>query len=139
MTTTPSNPVSSCQPNNVQDFIEQLRAWPACEGHDAFSSTYVGQLLSDAADEIERLSGPANDEREQAAALLLSMWKEGHSPRQIVDAVLGIAYTAPEPVAWRVKDKGDRGWLLYYSKPPAEWDCIEPLYTAVSSTDRGGK
>jgi hypothetical protein len=37
-------------------FSQHLRAWPFHEGHDAFSPIYIGQLLNDAADEIDLLS-----------------------------------------------------------------------------------
>ena len=39
----------------MSDLVERLRVWPAAYGEDALSSTYVGKMAKDAADEIERL------------------------------------------------------------------------------------
>ncbi len=41
------------------DIVERLRIWPAGYGEDTLSSTTVGRLLKDAADEIERLRASA--------------------------------------------------------------------------------
>lgn len=37
------------------DIVERLRVWPAAYGEDAMSSTYVGEMAKNAADEIERM------------------------------------------------------------------------------------
>lgn len=39
----------------MSDLVERLRVWPAAYGEDAMSSTYVGKMAKEAADEIERL------------------------------------------------------------------------------------
>ena len=39
----------------MTDIVERLRVWPAAYGEDAMSSTYVGEMAKNAADEIERL------------------------------------------------------------------------------------
>ena len=39
----------------MSDLVERLRVWPAAYGEDAMSSTYVGKMSKDAADEIEKL------------------------------------------------------------------------------------
>lgn len=39
----------------MTDIVERLRVWPAAYGEDALSSTYVGAVMKDAAEEIERL------------------------------------------------------------------------------------
>lgn len=39
----------------MTDIVERLRVWPAAYGEDAMSSTYVGSVMKQAADEIERL------------------------------------------------------------------------------------
>jgi hypothetical protein len=39
----------------MTDIVERLRAWPAAYGEDAMSSTYVGSMAKNAADEIEGL------------------------------------------------------------------------------------
>jgi hypothetical protein len=60
-------------PEDVRPFIEHLRAWPACEGHDAFSSTYVGELFKDAAQTIELLANQVEASEERFD----DIWKHG--------------------------------------------------------------
>jgi len=44
------------QASTLTDIIDRLRIWPAADGKDGLSSTYVEALMREAADELERLA-----------------------------------------------------------------------------------
>jgi hypothetical protein len=55
------------------DLLERLYAWPGSGLQDAFSSAYVGALMEEAGDEIEKLREGAAGERERCARIAESI------------------------------------------------------------------
>jgi len=52
----------------MTDIVERLRVWPAAYGEDSLSLTYVGWVMKQAADEIERLRATASGADAQGMA-----------------------------------------------------------------------
>lgn len=115
----------------MNDIVERLRVWPAAYGEDSLSSTYVGWVMKQAADEIERL-------RDDAPAQGAPWQPIKTAPKDGTRILVGIKDRFPKNTyvarwlrdAWSIGPLGGE-WHAY----PTHWMPIP----ALSSTDGGAK
>lgn len=109
-------------PRVSPDIIERLRVWPAGYGEDTLSSTIVGSLMKDAADEIERL-------RHDNAALTLQV----SNAAKEVNCLHGAAQAPVLSDAWCdafLKATGE--WIEAHE---AETECGVPMECEITQAD----
>lgn len=121
-------------PDNLRSFVDSLRNWPACEGHDAFSSHYVGELFRDAADVIERLQEQTREWQASSEAYRIDAERASAPP--------DVAAGAWQPIETAPKDKtqiivcgdySDDVAIVRWDERKKDWLCVADNVAVIQS------